>query len=405
MTERSQFWTTGTTGDGTTTITEAQAIEWFRDTTTPFASAGPHTSQGVLAGVLNELAVSGVSSPVAVATGAAAVEGYYYKNDAAVNVAIPTPAGSTRIDRIVLRASHSTTRTVRITRIAGTEGAGAPAITQTAGTTWDIPLAQVSITTGGVITVTDERSFCHFATRLDRARIDGGTAARVPFFDSNGRLTDESGFTYDTSGKRVRAQGGAAGYWIDETDGPTKGALIVLDGGVLQFQRRATAFGAFEATPFQFDMVNGQATISPTAASAPIVLGANGQGQRVAGLVAEPVGTLGLARQGGSATAWATQGNTNQSITANNGARIECGVKRVSWTGTATGSATVTFPTAFSNTPIVYLAMQEPTGTGGDIIMPNASSITTTGFTITAQAASGPGTFTYDVSWLAVGPQ
>lgn len=168
MTERSQFWTTGTTGDGSTTITEAQTVEFFRKIFTTDQQA----AEGVLLGVDNELAVSGVSSPVAVATGAAMVSGFYYQNDASLNVTIPTPAANTRIDRIVLRASYGTTRTVRVTRIAGTEGAGAPALTQTAGTTWDIPLAQVSITTGGVITVTDQRSFCHFATRVNQAMLD-----------------------------------------------------------------------------------------------------------------------------------------------------------------------------------------------------------------------------------------
>lgn len=116
-------------------------------------------NEGVLFGVLNALAVSGTSSPVSVASGAAVVYGYPYTNDASTTVAIATPTTATRIDRIVLRASWAA-QTVRITRIAGTEGSGsAPAMTQTAGTTWDIPLATVSITTGGVITVTDARVY------------------------------------------------------------------------------------------------------------------------------------------------------------------------------------------------------------------------------------------------------
>jgi hypothetical protein len=48
---------------------------------------------------------------------------------------------------------------VRVTRVAGTEGGGVPAITQSDGTTWDVPLYQATITTGGAITLTDERSF------------------------------------------------------------------------------------------------------------------------------------------------------------------------------------------------------------------------------------------------------
>jgi len=114
------------------------------------------TVQGVLKGILNELAVSGVVTPVSVATGGAIVDGKWYASTAIESVTIPTPGASTRIDRIVLRKSWSA-QTVRVTRIAGVEGGGAPALVQTDGTTWDIPLAQASITTGGAITVTDDR--------------------------------------------------------------------------------------------------------------------------------------------------------------------------------------------------------------------------------------------------------
>jgi hypothetical protein len=115
-------------------------------------------NQCVLAGHRNELAVTGAASPVSVAAGGALVDGKFYDSDAAETVVIPTPAGATRIDRIVLRKDFSA-QTVRITRVAGSEGGGAPAITQVDGTTWDVSLAQCSITTGGTITVTDERQF------------------------------------------------------------------------------------------------------------------------------------------------------------------------------------------------------------------------------------------------------
>lgn len=153
MAESSILWETSGVGDGSGTgYTDDQMFQLFR-TFTQNANIG-----GVAPNVLNELEVTGASSPVAVNTGQALVYGIPYFNSASVNVAIPTPAASTRIDRIVLRASWAA-QTVRITRIAGTEGAGAPAMTQTAGTTWDVPLAQASITTGGVITVTDERGW------------------------------------------------------------------------------------------------------------------------------------------------------------------------------------------------------------------------------------------------------
>lgn len=102
------------------------------------------------------LIVNGGAGSVTLQTGVAMVDGKPYINTAALAIAIPTPAASTRIDRIVLRKDFAL-QTVRATRIAGVEGAGVPpAIVQIDGTTWDIALAQVSITTAAVISVTYE---------------------------------------------------------------------------------------------------------------------------------------------------------------------------------------------------------------------------------------------------------
>lgn len=151
------------------------------------------TDQGVLRINLNELIVTGVASPVAVASGSAIVDGKFYESDASVNVVIPTPAGATRIDRIVLQKDF-VAQTVRIARVAGAEGGGAPALTQIDGTTWEISLAQASITIGGVITITDERTFLDstvsirervavlevFGFRNNETVVTGDDAGRLP---------------------------------------------------------------------------------------------------------------------------------------------------------------------------------------------------------------------------------
>lgn len=157
MTERSGPWDGTSIGD---------ASEAAYDAPTEFARfleglhGGTSNRGGVVVDKLNELAITapGSISPASVASGWAYVYGGWYESDAAVSVAIPTPAVSTRIDRIVLRKDWAA-QTIRVTRIAGVEGAGAPALVQTVGTTWDLPLAQASITTGGVITLTDQRVF------------------------------------------------------------------------------------------------------------------------------------------------------------------------------------------------------------------------------------------------------
>jgi hypothetical protein len=45
-----------------------------------------------------------------------------------------------------------------------------------------------------------------------------------------------------------RGQSVNPGFWIDETGTGGKGANVVLDGGVLQFQRRSPDFGGFQAS-------------------------------------------------------------------------------------------------------------------------------------------------------------
>lgn len=146
------FWDGIATGDATSAPYDAP---------TEFAGVllammGIRANSGRVFVTDGSLLVTGTVTPVSVASGQSIVYGNWYKNTAAVTVVIPTPAGATRIDRIVLRKDWSA-QTVRITRIAGVEGGAAPALVQVAGTTWDIPLAQASITTGGVITVVNEQ--------------------------------------------------------------------------------------------------------------------------------------------------------------------------------------------------------------------------------------------------------
>jgi hypothetical protein len=128
---------------------------------------------------------------VAVDIGAAFVNGKFYRNSASLNINIPTPTGQARIDRIVLRADY-TAQTVRAVRLAGTEGAGTPpALTQSDGVTWEISLAQVSITTAGVITVTSER------TAVDQGRLPGEMAVMYVSSVDGSKHPVRDGLTYD----------------------------------------------------------------------------------------------------------------------------------------------------------------------------------------------------------------
>jgi len=166
MAQDSILWTTNGTGDGASGgYTQDELTQWQE------LLFQQGDNQGVLKGFLNGLQVTasgGSASPVTIDTGGAICKGFPYWNDAAGTKNIPTPAGDTRIDRIVIQADWST-QEVRFARIAGSEGGAAPALTQTDNTKWEIPLAQLTVTTGGAITVTDEREFL-------RSNLEIGTA-------------------------------------------------------------------------------------------------------------------------------------------------------------------------------------------------------------------------------------
>jgi hypothetical protein len=157
MTEISRPWDGLILGDATESPYDA-ATEFARILSSVAGAHGLTNKGGICANEENELEITGAASPIQIASGSALVWGTWYNNSAAMSMAISTPVGATRIDRIVLRKLWAS-QTIRITKIAGIEGGAAPPLTQSAGSTWDIPLARVSITVGGVITITDERVF------------------------------------------------------------------------------------------------------------------------------------------------------------------------------------------------------------------------------------------------------
>jgi hypothetical protein len=235
-----------------------------------------YATEGVIPGVLNQLGVTGTSSPLAVGTGSAYVYGFFYNNTASVNVAVSTPAGGTTGHRIVLRASWAA-QTVRIALKSSADGTSSiPALTQTAGTTWEISLATLTITTGGTITVTDARDYIH----------------------------------------------------------PNMAMLY--------------------------------------------------------------------RRQGGSSTVFSTAGTTNYTPGA---VRMQAGAISVSYSSSATSNlATVTFPTAFSAAPMVWLTVFSNASTTGRKMIASVETVSATQVAIRGAIANGDTTSSsFDVYWLAIG--
>jgi hypothetical protein len=442
--QSSRFWTTGGAGDGSATYTRDQLAEFFRNfCITDETTQGPF-KRG------NELAVSGSASPLTLATGACCVYGFLGFVTTAGDLTVSTPAVGTTGGHIVARADWSA-QTVRIVAVRNTDGVNStPSLTQTAGTTWEVRLYSFTITTTGTITLTDVRQFARWPGRLLYTNVEGMTATRVPFADANGRLTEDSGLTFDATNKTAQISGTTSAERLSlqnvssysngtqrqaqldfrayaqdlglRTSAIIRALITPINGistpyaelaflladnsaGLLERARLTpVGLGIGDTTPdYALDVV-GQVEISPASAAAPLVLGANAQGQRVAGLVAEPVGTLGLRRRGGDATNWSVAGTTNYTPGTTDGARIQCGSATTIHAGGTTATATVTFPTAFSAIPLIVA--QVAVGGPTDPIVVETFTPSTTGFTVKTRTATGLGiTESITINWIAIGPQ
>jgi len=170
MVQISQPWNDRVIGDAVRA--PYTASEWDDMFEGMFNSDGDY---GVLVNRGNELegSIPGANQ-FRIATGEALVKGKWYENDANVDFApVSATAGNWRRDRIVLSSSwnaiNDATRdpaiqdaqTIRLIRLINpAENAVAPAITQTDGTLWEIPLYQINISDAGVVTIwIDERQF------------------------------------------------------------------------------------------------------------------------------------------------------------------------------------------------------------------------------------------------------
>lgn len=105
-----------------------------------------------------------------------------------------------------------------------------------------------------------------------------------------------------------------------------------------------------------------------------------------------------IARQGGSATAWNTAGTTNYTLTAPTSVVTQVGAI----TTAAGGTATITFPVAFSQIPLVYLTIIYGYPNLGAIA--NVEVISATQAQIRTQSNAGAN-ISAQVSWLAIGAE
>lgn len=337
MAQFSGFWTTGgATGDQVAGYTQAH---WSTAGSIFAACSGFEGVAPGWEGTAEFLTTDAGGGNLSVGTGAAMVDGKWFENDAAVTVNIPTPAaGKERIDRIVARTVWANF-TVRITRIVGTAAAipVAPAITQTSGATYDIPLYQVRITDGGVITLTDERVFAG-------AQVDGVTLENAA------------------------------------------GVLRVIDGGIDTLQLADNAVTSAKILADSVDTLQLADDSVTTDKAGPTLIALTH-------------------RQGGSALQhrFGAAGVTNVPVTVK--VLMQVGVfTRALGAPAASGSETITLPTAYISAPFI-LIQQSYDDLSGKYLLVNIDPTLTSGAAITFNwaTADGGNVSNIYIAWLTLG--
>lgn len=111
-------------------------------------------------------------------------------------------------------------------------------------------------------------------------------------------------------------------------------------------------------------------------------------------------------RQGGSGTDWSSAGTTTHTPTT---VRMQAGVRSITITAISEIDTTVTFPTAFSNPPILSgLVRLEDPGTNQEGAVLSVHSVTASNFVLRIATPKGDAfvdTNPIPVMWTAVGPE
>ena len=191
MAQSSRFWGGSVTGDA-----GPYSNDQFNFVPYTLFGGSTYVNAGYSVGYLNELAVTTPSAnTLSIASGVAMVGGIWYANTSVVSQAVANAgSGETRIDTVCLKASWAL-QTVRIALHAGISAPSpvTPTLTQTLGVTYEIPLAQATINSAGVITLTDAR------VKLALGFSPSGTAAAGKFVIATGASSFEWAYTVDAN--------------------------------------------------------------------------------------------------------------------------------------------------------------------------------------------------------------
>lgn len=261
MAETSFPWNGSSTGDATTAPYDANT-EWA-DLQKGYGNAGSSRNDaGVVLGsgaesaALEGLAVtqnSPTGASVLVNIGRALVDGTWYKNTAAVTVTVAANAsGNPRIDTVILRKSFAA-QTVRIAILQGTPAASPvpPTLTQSAGVTWEIPLADIAVA-NGFVSITNSNITPRF---IPYNGADGVYLDRI--LNSSGGTLQTGDAVIGSLGSRAAVTSGALplyavarGAWLGRTANSAYGRVLNRGIGYIRTDAAVSGsnFGALGTT-------------------------------------------------------------------------------------------------------------------------------------------------------------
>lgn len=380
MAEQSLFWQTNGTGHGPAGgYSQQRLYDWLRKIFITDVEA----SEGVLANVGGQLTVTGTASPLSCSDGAGVGYGFFYENTSSKNLTVTTPSIGVTGGRVNLRVDW-TAQTATVVAIRSADGTPAfPALVQSAGSTWDVPLYTFSITTGGVITLTDVRSFCHFATKIASNMIDAGAVDNAAIRDGAGvsvigRSANSTGDVADIAAganDRILARVSNALSWVQLTIGMIPDLLIT------EAKLAAVVAAKLVTGGNAHDHIGGDGATIATGAIANDAVDDTKVGNRV---IQFPY------RKGGSAVEWNTNGSTNYQ---NTHVRMYAGAFQCA----AMGSVVITYQTAFSNAPLVFISDNSPGSNSSYQVSFSSSWEEDFRFSDTSNSIR-------NIHWLAIGP-
>lgn len=260
MTETSRFWQSTSPGDAGAYSSD-QFAQYTRYLLGDSANAdsGPITGSGVAPdpGLTVQQRGAGANMSVDVTVGAAFVNGTFYYTDATVNLVVTSNAsGNPRIDTVILRKDWSA-QTVRLVVKPGTPAATPvpPGLTQSAGTTWEIPLYDIAVA-NGAITITTANCTAH----NNPANVSDGIYLQGILNNSGVVLKTGDTMKWDFAGRSViktaAAADSVAGVWVGQTAIGGYGRMLIKGIGFVHVNAATTV-----ANPLIASSTVGQATL------------------------------------------------------------------------------------------------------------------------------------------------